>query len=51
MSTTSQDREFGSYFLDDIANWIGQHYNPEDVFDESELIQWALDNGFEKKEE
>lgn len=44
MSTTSnQDREFGSYFLGDILDWITRNFNPEDVFNKDKLKEWAVD--------
>ena len=50
MTTLAEDKEFGSYFLDRIIEWVMTHLNPEDVFGYSELKEWALDNGFEEQE-
>jgi len=36
-------------FLDDAVDWIKSSLEPEDVFDESDLEDWAIDNGFETK--
>ena len=35
--------------LDDAVDWIKSSLEPEDVFDESDLEDWAIDNGFETK--
>lgn len=32
--------------LDDAIGWIITHLNPEDVFTEAQLRQWAFDNDF-----
>lgn len=50
MTTLAEDKEFGSYFLDKIVEWIVSNMNPEDVFSYSELKEWALDNDFEEQE-
>ena len=50
MTTLAEDKEFGSYFLDKIVEWITSNMNPEDVFSYGELEEWALDNGFEEQE-
>ena len=36
--------------LDEAIEWIKDHMSPEDVFDESELSEWAHKNGWEKPE-
>ena len=33
--------------LDDAVDWIKSSLEPENVFDESDLEDWALRNGFE----
>ncbi len=38
-----------SYPLDVAIEWIERNLNPEDVFDESRLEDWAKENGFEEK--
>jgi len=41
--TTNNDTAtaFGYYFLDDITTWIGQNLNPDDVFSDADLENWA----------
>jgi hypothetical protein len=34
-------------FMKDLMTWIADNYNPQDVFDYSELAEWAFANGFE----
>jgi len=50
MITATEDDKFGLDFLDNIAEWIGENLEPEDVFSATQLRDWALDNGFEAKE-
>ena len=37
---------FGIKFLDDIIDWIGKNLDPEDVFREKLLKEWAESNGY-----
>ena len=37
--------------LDEAINWIKSNMNPDDVFDEDQLEEWAKDNGFVESEE
>lgn len=37
-----------SYPLNDAIEWIKSNLNPEDVFIESDLRQWAEENGFKE---
>lgn len=49
MITLIQEREFiesTATSLDVVIEWIKNNLNPEDVFDENDLIEWAEDNGF-----
>ena len=39
---------FGRFFMPDILAWIKNEVKPEDVFDRSKLIQWAIQNGYTK---
>ena len=39
------------YPLDEAIDWIRANLTPEDVFYSLELIDWALDNGFVKRDE
>jgi len=33
-----------------IVDWVSEELNPDDVFDDKTLRDWALRNGFEEKE-
>ena len=37
---------FGGIFLDTVVGWVADNLDPEDVFSESQLENWALENGF-----
>lgn len=37
---------FDSDLLDQAIEWIREHLQVEEVFNESELQQWAEDNGY-----
>ena len=37
-----------TYLLDDFIDWIAKHLDPEDVFTEERLSEWAVDNGYVK---
>lgn len=37
--------------IDDSVTSVAENLKPEDVFDESQLEEWAQENGFEKKKE
>lgn len=63
MSTTSQDREFAAMIkaeieteislsgnaLDYAIDFISSNFNPEDVFSEKDLTDWAERNRFIKE--
>ena len=40
---------YSSSALGDAIEWITGQFNPEDIFDEKQLEEWALDNGFVKE--
>lgn len=50
--TTSLNRDFSQsvmnadHLLNDTVDWIRDHLTPEDVYDQSVLEEWALNNGF-----
>ena len=49
MTTAKQDRDFISAMvsdslLEDSIEWIGSNMNPEDVFTEEQLRDWAENN-------
>jgi hypothetical protein len=49
MITLQQEREFIDSIspdLNQVIEWIKRNLNPEDVFDEEDLIDWAEDNGY-----
>ena len=39
-----EDHVKGKLNLDEVVNWIKAEFMPEDVFDESELREWAAEN-------
>lgn len=47
-----QDQQFtetlfdGNNFLQVAIEWIGKNMNPDDVFDEKDLSNWAEENDF-----
>ena len=54
MTTNRENKEFvetllGSSALDSSIEWIAKNLNPSDVFDETDLETWALNNGFVKE--
>lgn len=49
-STSSQDADFGHAFLERIMEFISYNFDPEDIFDGDRLEQWAVTNGFVKKD-
>lgn len=56
MTTDRQDKEFISNvisktLLEDAIEWIKSNMTPEDVFNASELSDWAESNGFVKDED
>lgn len=51
-TTAQQDREFvraviSGTLLEEAIAWIANNLNPEDVFSESDLQSWAMQNGFD----
>jgi hypothetical protein len=58
MRTTTQQEDkdfiqaldFGA-LLEQAADYIAENFPPEDVYEERQLRNWALDNGFVEKEE
>lgn len=45
-TTDFEDKKFGNEFLGQILDYIAANFEPEDVFDEDVLAQWAKDNGY-----
>jgi hypothetical protein len=51
MTSRRQDTEFleatvGDCLLEKAIEWIGKNMQPSEVFSESDLNDWAADNGF-----
>ena len=40
-NSTKQD--FGESFLQDVCDWVGRTFNPNDIFDNDELTKWVED--------
>ena len=40
------EKKFGYVFLDSVMDFIRDNYNPEDIFSEKTLKQWAENNGY-----
>jgi hypothetical protein len=46
-----EEIEIGDLYEGDvITRYIRENYNPEDVFKESELSDWAFENGYRRFE-
>lgn len=43
--------KFGSEFLGLIVDWIGENLNPDDVFGEDALKDWAESHGYQEDED
>ena len=50
--TTSLNRDFAQsvmnvdHLLNETVDWVRDNLTPEDVYDQSVLEEWALNNGF-----
>lgn len=49
---TTEERSFRDAIanpsaLDNAISWIGANLNPEDIFSDEDLNDWALKHGFE----
>ena len=51
MSKLALERDFGYTFFDRIVDWVADNLDPNDVFDEEYLIDWAETNGYIKETE
>jgi hypothetical protein len=56
MTTTRQESEFvrdvvSGTLLEDAISWIAGNMDPEDVFSDSQLRQWADENGLVESDE
>ncbi len=56
MPSFQDNRNFIEYiissdFLEYAIDWVGSNLDPEDVFTNEALIDWALDNKFIKETE
>ena len=54
-TTNRQDRKFADVFLVSILEFIAEQFEPEDVFDDKVLEEWAViwaeNNGYEKTDD
>jgi len=55
MASWQQNKDFQGtilpqYPLDEAIEWIQKNMEPEEVFSEKQLTQWAEDMGYEKEE-
>ena len=51
MTSTREDSAFlasviSTTLLEESIEWISTHLSPDDVFSESDMEQWAADNGY-----
>lgn len=59
MTTTNDSRKFfdevvnvnRDYILDDTVEWVCNNLEPEDIFDEDKLKQWAEENDYVLEED
>ena len=51
MVSRSDNERFGSAFLEDIIDWITSNFDPDDVYSETALEEWAQKSGYIKSEE
>lgn len=61
MASARQARDFKDYMvqliettmsdssLQEAMDWIGTEFNPEDIFSEKQLAEWAESNGYTKE--
>jgi len=55
MPTAKQDRDFleemigGNDLLDRAIQWVVANLQPDEVFSEKTLEEWATDNGYSKQ--
>ena len=58
-TSSNQDRSFRSLLIDQlnldqqydwILEWIAEEFNPDDIFDNERLNEWAIENGYIKEE-
>ena len=50
MTLEVEEVNFGVAFLSKLIDWMAANLYPGDIFSATELEEWALDNGFEKRE-
>jgi hypothetical protein len=54
-TTNSEDADFikaviSTTLLEEAAKYIAENFDPEDVYSEEQLENWALENDFVKKD-
>lgn len=55
MASAANNKKFADallpqYLLDEAISWIKSNMNPDEVFDESQLEEWAENNDFVRGE-
>ena len=50
-SYNNVSKMFGDEFLDDIITFLANNYDPDDIFDDDVLEEWARDNGYVSEDE
>jgi hypothetical protein len=51
MATQQMQHAFGREMLDQLLDWIVENMEPDEVFDDQTLRQWAEDHGWLKASE
>ena len=51
MSKGMLELDFGQTFFDKVVEWVADNLDPNDVYDEEYLIDWAETNGYIKETE
>ena len=55
-TTSAEDQDFlkamvSETLLEQAAEYIADNFEPEDIYSEQKLRDWAIDNGFVEKSE
>ena len=43
VTSIADDKEFGAHFLADVMAWIGDYFEPDDIYSEDELMAFMKD--------
>lgn len=46
VTSSTDEQRFGREFLDPILEWIGENLDPDQVFPDVVLDEWAANNGW-----